>query len=337
MITALTCKAAMQNPSGGSGGLTAQTVTNITSASLTVTGQGSNVLNVEGGGGSFNTNAPVFWTTGATNTFNAPTFTSNMNVRAYLGVNTNTTVLWTNDDYVVWFRPHTGNTLYPTTARVGVQGDQGSQFVIKDQLNDYNHTMGFDGANNFRWVINGSSLGDAYFSVNATVPLRLSTSTITLGNSSSFGVTMNAATMAIPNNLNIGSGVLNLTASAGITNNTSGIYSRGTIASSNFFMFGGMTVNRRQVSANTTNLPGDYNISFKGVTAATVTNFIATNGLASGSMLIIKDGARTAGTTNIVLFPMNTTFIDGASAYSINGNGNSQTLIFDGVNNWELN
>lgn len=120
-----------------------------------------------------------------------------------------------------------------------------------------------------------------------------------------------------------------VTQNGSVTNN-------GLLAVSNVVYLGTHTVKRRQVSANTTNNQ-DYYIAWKGTTAAQVTNFLSTNNVPAGRMLIIKDAQRAASLTNIILFPMNGTTIGMTNSMPINVNGQSITIIYDGTSNWELN
>lgn len=72
-----------QTGGGGGGGFPSTGITNITSSSLTITGQGTHVINIEGGGGSSAaavTNASNLFLAGSTNTFLGPVSATNLTV-----------------------------------------------------------------------------------------------------------------------------------------------------------------------------------------------------------------------------------------------------------------
>lgn len=109
----------------------------------------------------------------------------------------------------------------------------------------------------------------------------------------------------------------------------------GSLSTSNLVLMGGMTINRKVVSANYTNLPNDYYIAWSGTTSAQPTNFLAT-GSASGKTYIIKDSQRSSSTTNIIIKPLSTDTIMGTNFYPLNINGQSISITYDGTSNWEI-
>lgn len=109
----------------------------------------------------------------------------------------------------------------------------------------------------------------------------------------------------------------------------------GSLSTSNLVLMGGMTINRKVVSNNYTNLPNDYYIAWIGTTSGQPTNFLAT-GSANGKVYVIKDSQRSASTTNIIVKPLSTDTIMGTNFYPININGQSITITYDGTSNWEI-
>ena len=109
----------------------------------------------------------------------------------------------------------------------------------------------------------------------------------------------------------------------------------GSTTTSNLTIRGSVFLNRVTKTVNYTNSDSDVYIVWKGTTSAQPTNFLAT-GSAAGRFLIIKDGQRSALTTNIIVKPLGSDTIDGASSYHINNNGDSITIIYDGTSNWEI-
>ena len=109
-----------------------------------------------------------------------------------------------------------------------------------------------------------------------------------------------------------------------------------TLTTSNIIMRGGMVFARTTKSANYTNTINDYYIAWTGTTAATVTNFLPT-GVLNGRTYVIKDSQRSASTTNIIIKPLGSDTILGTSSFPININGQSVTITYDGVSNWEPN
>lgn len=110
----------------------------------------------------------------------------------------------------------------------------------------------------------------------------------------------------------------------------------GTQTFSNTIYRGGMVLNRKAVANNYTNTSEDYYLSYMNVTSGQPTNFLNT-GFPNGQTFIIKDGARAASTTNIILKPLSTDTIMGVPSYFININGQSITVTYDGTSNWEIN
>lgn len=109
-----------------------------------------------------------------------------------------------------------------------------------------------------------------------------------------------------------------------------------TLITSNIIMRGGMVFARSEKTVNYTNTINDYMISWKGTTVAAPTNFLAT-GLLNGRTYVIKDAQRSAATTNIVVKPLSSDTIGGATSYTLRLNGESITITYDGVSNWEIN
>ena len=194
-----------------------------------------------GGGGGAATNAVNVWTANQSFTTNVIVNPNNAAGRLIHGTNDY------DSTYEIAVIP---NTVSKTNVRLGLDnlGRVGNAELVLGNIGAGRHGRLFYNANTkvsgFEYY-NESGTGELQLWNNTGGTLTMGTggatrftvssSGLTLGDSSSYAITANASTMAIPNGLNIGSGVLNLPvlSSTMISNSGAGFYTTGQIIASN--------------------------------------------------------------------------------------------------------
>lgn len=123
-----------------------------------------------------------------------------------------------------------------------------------------------------------------------------------------------------------------------INSSSTGVVTNGSSASvSQLKITGGLFNKFVTTGTNYTSSITDFMVQYRGTTATQVTNFLPaiSTTITNGFTLVIKDGQRSAGTTNIVIFPNGTDTISQSTNLYINVNGGSFNLMVDGPNkNW---
>ena len=217
---------------GGVGGLTAQTVTNLTSSggTVTITGQGSNVLNLESSGGSTVTNIANNWA--GINTFNALTITTNISLRnGYLMINTNDNAGLSR---TVTIEPVGGRTENWVAINTSVGGSPVTTAgLLLGDFNGAGANVELDiSANNARMIAGGSAnLWST--SVGGITMFQHSSTLLTLGASSSSAITMNGATHTIANTPQVNTDVWKWASAGGTLTNGTSLFVQNTLSASN--------------------------------------------------------------------------------------------------------
>lgn len=329
--------------SDAAGNYTPQTITAAGLPSNIVTNNGPNTFT----SASFNTfNGPSLFVGAITNTSNNSIIGStsglqinyNTGKSTWLGVNSfefDARRIRDSSDRITVDAENT-TLRYPATSSTALQWANGT----------------WQGSNNIPFSINintgtinggtWSNTGTAFFiasnlNMNTTSRIAgmLNTDILTNITSSTLTVTgQGTHTINVEGSAGTGASALTNVSNFFISSSTN-VYNGG-IITSNLTMTGGMTVNRKVVTVNYTNTANDYYIAWLGTTSAQPTNFLAT-GFGNGKTYLIKDAQRSASTTNIIIKPLSSDTIMGASSYFININGQSITITYDGTSNWEIN
>lgn len=161
------------------------------------------------------TNQNNFFTTASTNTFNAPTFTSNMFVRGYLGINTNGPL---STSISLYSRAPVG--VATNFARIeGIGSANFAGYTFGDiNGNPYGRLSTDGGGNVILMVTNSTSY---IIQINGENQFVGTATSSTFGNNASDTYTFNGTTVTIPNGLNIAAGQLIIPSTGTLTNQSS--------------------------------------------------------------------------------------------------------------------